>query len=354
MSKIQDPKLQDVINLVVMKLGKNEAELLVEYEEIKKAANSALTDAEKSIYAREKLKASYKTQIRSPAVMIEGLLLGVGDLIDTITRDKTVALQLFKVNPDKATKEGYTDAQGVPLDRTPAWGDRPNPNYGKPLPAEAYMKRLVVIGSYGGNPPRAASMILNDDQAKQDLVKYHGAKVAFRANIPDKQPSELVLKLNPSTTTKFESSSNQTIPEVEVVLKSAILDPFRCAKLVDLAQYHETHKGDKQSFVIVTARVSEVSDSPNPKTGNYMMVLDSLLDNDLPLDHPGITVWVPGSHGKLINFDSPSVVTIIGTTQQSEWQDQVRMMINAMGIYVDPKWRFAKAEKPSGAVRQVS
>jgi hypothetical protein len=159
--------------------------------------------------------------------------------------------------------------------------------------------------------------------------------------------------MNQSTKTEFTETPIPSMPDVDTVLKSAILAPFRCNKLVDLLKFHEAHKGDNNFFVVVSGRVSDVTPEPNAKTGNYMMVLDSLLDDDLPPDHPGITVFIPGTHKALMTFDAPTVVTVIGTVAENERDNEKRAIINAMGIFCDSKWFFPKGQNPADATKQA-
>ena len=352
MVEIKDPKLRDLVNMIALKTGKSEDKLLEEYSAILELAkeNKNLNDAEKAIYARESFKSKYKTQLRSPAVAMEGVELGASGLIDMVRGKRTTALQLYQANKDKAIAEGYViigeKGEPIPMERDPNSRD-----FGKPLPENSWFKQVITVVSYGGNPPKVAKLSLNNELARTDMVKYHGKKIAFRANVAQKQQSEIVLRINQSTVTEFNEITSNEIPDVATVLKSGILAPFRVNKLSDLEKWHNDHGAQREMFVVVTGRVSEISHEPNPATKNYMMVLDSVLDDDLPLDHPGITVWIPDTHKSLLDFDSPSIVTVVGTTSQTEWNDRLSTMINAMGIYVDPKWKTDK--NPASAVRQL-
>jgi hypothetical protein len=63
--------------------------------------------------ALQRLALVYKKQLRSPAVGFEGIVVGVGDAIDMVAKQRRTALELYKMNPKQAIDDGFVDEDGL-------------------------------------------------------------------------------------------------------------------------------------------------------------------------------------------------------------------------------------------------
>ena len=73
-----------------------------------------------------------KTRSRIRAKPIDGVFFGFFPAYDVNRSQRALAIETFRTNPDKAVREGWSDAAGTPLDMRrdigPAGSERKNPN----------------------------------------------------------------------------------------------------------------------------------------------------------------------------------------------------------------------------------
>jgi len=306
---------------------------------------------EKKLLARAFIitKGYYKRELRSPAKFFEGVILGVNSPFDMVALARRQAAEMYRTDPEKAIKEGWTDAEGNPLDRRTSFGSgRANPNYGKPLPEHSYIQNIFGVCRAQGEKEFVPFKLTLGDQLANKIEIPTMVPVQFRANIPEAQDDPNVRRLNPYTRMTFTPVQVDGF-DVETILNDKMLDRYK-VELGDLQAYHARVASDPQRIVITQADVQYIDPEVNAVTGNKMMVLD---DATLPDDHPGVTAWVPPHLLDAIDFGIGSRVWVIGSTVEAQFNEGPSILINVLGIHAIPEYKVPPDEVSAGIVSKV-
>lgn len=329
------------------KLGLNESVVLKDFDKALEKTNSMseLTEEERIMRAFVKVKGDYKQQLRSPAKFFEGVVLGKSEPFDMTQPAKRAALAAYQEDSENAIKSGLVDAEGTPLDTKETFGSRPNPGFGKPLPKTRYIANLFGMARMQGETDfKVVRMPLGENLALMSVPLM--TAVTFRANLPDKQPDDGSVRLNPYAQIEFKELDMDL--KVDDIFTSEILKGF-AMNLTDIAAVHDRLSNDPQRVVIACGDVQYLS-APNDEGRSRMLVLE---DSSLSIDDDGITVWVPKYVDEMcVDFGSGSRVYVIGSTSQQSRDDGIRYSLNAMGIYAIPKYKMAADENPMGVVKR--
>jgi len=328
-------KIEYLFGEVQQKLGIKEEQIKAEFE---KLLDPSIEDEYVRLRkAYTMLRSKYKDELRSPAIAFTGYIIGSSEPFDVFRNARRDALLMWQTDRKRAIAEGWCDEEGRPLDRRKVFSSgRENPNYGKPLPENAYIRNVIGVTEHDGEV-RKFRLTLNEDLALQDIP--HGVPVRFRANIARQQTDANWLQLMPSTKTIFRETDEE-LPSLVEILQSQIFDDIR-VELADIPEFVNAHRDNPQRVCLVEAEVIHIADEPNETTGNLMIVLD---DMSLDFDDPGVVAWVPEHLQDLITFGPGSVVYVIGQPQVTTWNDQERAMINTWGIFPDPDFVVEKGE----------
>jgi hypothetical protein len=348
-------KLADQLGVEVTQINEDFQKLI---EEVKRDERFTTAD-ENTIkqIAKNRLIARKRREMASPAITWEGIILGVGDLIDGVMRQRQLTEQAFKVDPFK-TQEGWmfggrlvlSDADGKPLypktESNTKWG-----RTGKPLPDHSWMRNIFGVASpidkktRKAGEPRPFTMILSDKRAINGKAILMNVPIRFRGI--DKTTAEHqkagVYNITDSAFTEFQKAPDLKLPTIETIIST------NCSKLFEplgaLDEYHSKTQNDPGRWLITEGTVSLIDMTPNPKTQNLRMVVDdeTLLFTKGEGQGPiGVTCWVPTDRNIIIDFAQDSRIYILGKTTQGKKLDPVTrqptdepgdIMLNVYGIY---------------------
>ena len=330
------------------KLSIPEEDIKKEYDSLldeEKAIHIDLNDEDHKTRALQRLAMSYKKQLRSPAVGFEGMIIGVGDAIDTVARIRAEAIKMFKENPQQAISSGITNEEGEPLDTREKWASgQPNRRFGKPLPEHNFLKTVfgVALKKNVENSVKFFILNLTGEMAKDDNIPIF-KPVSFRAI--DRTPQELDEKeyrLNFSVFTKFTVDESITVPPVNDLINNYC--NHLKVNLSDLDKYHDANEDDFNRLVIVEGDVSTLILDPTI-VGSRRLILDQDQE-DIDLESEGTTCWVPLRTD--IDFAEQSKVIVIGRTARGKKRDDQGnftdepgdVMINVFGLYCLPEYKI--------------
>lgn len=216
----------------------------------------------------------------------------------------------------------------VPLDNMPAYGERANPNYGKPLPAEQYRMAGIFLGevegdrgvyffSYKGEAsksfnPTTFSMIhmavIRDQNNTNRLYGFKNGTLDSlynNAELPDDAGN------------KVEEPSVEDYQNFTMEYSGDNYSP-----LIDLNRYH-VNVGDlpyAERYVVTDGSVSSVNMTPNSYGTRRVTITD--LNSDFNYEGgswAGTTCWFPKNIG--IDFGIGSSVIVVGRTSQGRNDD---------------------------------
>jgi len=330
------------------KLGIPKGDVIAKYEAEYKALSKVLATKDANVIATRafvKIKGHFGQELRSPALIFEGITLGVTEPFDMVRTARRAAMEAWQENPQNAIAKGICDANGIPLDTKAVFASsKANPNFGKPLPEHSYIRNVVGVVEHDGKM-KLFSMPLGDKHINVPVIGM--MPYTFRANVAGKQNDPKVLSLNPYSKIEFavmKADMSEALQD-----NAALYESHRLA-LAEIQQFHGRVAGDPQRFAIVEADVMYIDPQPNPNTGNRMIVL---ADDSLAPDHPGITAWIPGSIP--VDFGSGSRVVLCGQTTETTFQAEegLNYIINVTGIYAIPELKVPAEEVPQSAVRKV-
>jgi len=308
-----------------------------------------LSEEDKNQRALSRLALLYKKQLRSPATGFEGFIIGMGDCVDIVAKQKRDALEKYKNDPQQAILQGIVDEQGIPLDTRKEWaGGRRNSSYGKPLPEHNYLRNIIGIAINSKNVndiPKVFTMNLSGDKAKdENLPIFQPVRFMAIDKTPKENTSSYVL--NPSSFTTFNVDNELKIPEFETLLK--ITNVF--VEIKDLAEYHLLTKDNFNRFVITEGSVSSLRLEPTSIGSRIMNIEDETLALEDIEANNGITCWIPSRIN--IDFAEGSKVLVVGRTSQGKKRDDMgnltdelsNVTINTFGIYAIPKYKIELPE----------
>ena len=292
--------------------------------------------------ALQRLALEYKKQLRSPAVSFEGIIIGLGDCIDTTARQKREALELFGTDPQTAISEGITNEEGVPLDTRKEWSTgRANPRHGKSLPENNFLRNIwgVVKKTRVEEQPRFFQMVISGESATDETLPIF-KPVKFMAIDKSLEGSENY-KLNFSTLTKFVVDETLQLPPFKKLIEQYV----GITKLSELDNYHNTVKDDFNRLVVIEADVSALNIEPNAFGSRIMFIEDSDIALE-DLDATGLTCWLPTRAE--VDFAEGSKVLVTGRTTQGKKKDDVGTLteelgdvsLNVYGLYPIPEYKI--------------
>lgn len=313
--------------------------------------HSDLSEDERKQRALSRLALSYKKMMRTPAVGFEGIIIGVSDSIDMVAKRRRTAEELFKNNPQEAVMKGITDEQGNPLDTTELWGEKRNPNFGKPLPKTNLMRNIYGVATKSSNEndtPKFFSLTIQGDKAGNEKYPMF-TPVRFMAIDKTKDDNKgKVYSLNASSFTNFKVDSSIQLPPIETILQNSCSDIF--SKIEDLEEYHSLTKDDYNRIVITEGSVSTLNLEPTAFGSRVMNIEDEELALENIDAKSGVTCWLPLREN--IDFAEGSKVLVVGRTNQGKRKDDEGNLteelgditINTFGVYAIPAF---KIEVPS-------
>lgn len=341
-------KLKKLQNACQEKLGIEPEQVISTYNKELTRLKSVLADLSEEQLARRAyvtVSGLFKRDLRSPAKFFEGIVIGAGPIFNMVGQAREEALALWQTDREKAIKEGFTDAEGRPLDRREQFASgRKNPEFGKPLPEERNIQNAVGVAAPKGGDIKFFRLVLGENLAGKVKIPLN-TPVMFRANIPDTQEDPNMYRLNPYAHIEFQETENPEIPPAEEIYESEYLEKYR-VPLGELPDFHKIHGRDPQRFLATVGDVAFIDEAPNPTTGSLRIVLD---DETLPEEHDGFAAWVTPHLQGMIDFDMGSRIYACGSSASTEFRDRGEVwMINLFGFFAIPRFKIPKGEAPRG------
>ena len=341
-------ELNEYISKWSEKLSISEGDIKKEYDKLVEEEGTihpALGEEDRKTRALQRLAMVYKKQLRSPAIGFEGMIIGIGDTVDTVARIRAEAIKMFRENPEMAISQGITDSDGYPLDTRKEWSaGRPNKGYAKPLPEHSFLRTIfgVALKKNIENSVRFFTLNLSGEIAKDDTIPIF-KPITFRAI--DRTPPELKdtqYKLNSSMFTDFTIDESLKVPPLDVLINNYC--GSMKINISDLDGYHDENADDYNRLAIVEGDVTTLVLEPT-SVGSKRLVLDSEQEK-FDLESPGTTCWVPERIN--IDFAEQSKIVVIGrTTRGKKLDDQGvpteepgDVMINVFGLYPLPDYKI--------------
>jgi hypothetical protein len=333
----------DKLSISITDIEKDFNNFLTEENEVHKD----LSADERTSRALNRTALHYKRLLKTPATGFEGVIIGVGDCVDMVAKQRLAAITLFKTSPQEAVTNGITDENGVPLDTKEKWGEKINPNFGKPLPEHNYIRNLYGIAikkKVKDDKPKLFTMTLTGAKAEDETIPIF-APVRFMANDNIKLSTENCYVLRQSTFTKFDIDKTLILPEFGELIKSVLKDSF--VELKNLTAYHTANKDNFNRLVITEGDVSSLNLEPTAFGSRIMTIDDEALALENIEGADGITCWL--SNRINIDFAEGSKVIVVGKTNQGKKKDELglpteelgNVSINVYGVYALPQYKIA-------------
>jgi len=206
----------------------------------------------------------------------------------------------------------------IPLDNMKSYGERANPNFGKPLPHEQYRMDGVFIGDVDGD------MGLYYFSYKGEASKHFNPKTFTSISmqvIRDQNNPDRMYGFKEGTLESLEVLVNQPDPEkYREYLAEYASD--NVSQLIDLERYHANSANlpYAKKFVVTDGSVSSVNMTPNTYGTRRVTITD--LNSDFDYEGgswAGTTCWFP-SHVE-IEFGIGSSIIVVGRTSQGRNED---------------------------------
>ena len=308
----------------------NEKEIRKEYDKFLVDTRANCDGDEAAIIARalKRTMLYFKKQLRSPAVMFQGIILAAGQARDLISKQRDQAIASYKADPDAAIRNGVVSVEGeviTPLDSRPTWANgKANPSFGKPLPEHSWLRTVYGVGAVDGETPRFFIMNLNGERGKDMEIPLH-TPVEFKA-VNKTEATDTHMKMNASAYTTFEPWADSTMPGVMDVINTFCKD--NVVDINNLEDWHKSNETNFNRFCIVKGDILTLNPEPT-SFGSYVMSLDS----DDWESEPTMC-WVDGAVN-IDNLAEADEVVVFGSTSKGIDSDgnPRDVSINVMGIH---------------------
>ncbi len=322
--------------------------------------------------ARNRLVTRKRREMNSPAISWEGMILGAGDLIDGVAKQRRLTDASFKKDP-VSTQAGVifegrlvkSDENGKALYPKTETNDKWK-RTGTPLPEHSWMRSIYGVAQpldkktcKPSGEIRKFGMTLNDKHAvevSKMLKGKYNKPIRFKGidktNADQAKAGEYYI--TDSAFTEFNLAPELKMPAPELVIANALTD--RVEVLGNLEEYHAKNSEKFDRWVVVEGNVSLLNLEPNAKTQNMLMILDdeSLLFAPKEGGSSGVACWIPTDRGIEIDFCQDSRVYVVGRTSQGKKRDPITKQtldepgdvnINVFGIYCPEM--FKVCQKPA-------
>ena len=303
----------------------------------------------------------------SNAIPWEGIVIGIGDLIDTVAKQRRVTEAAFKADSMK-TMKGWiynevfvkSDADGKPL-YPETDGNKKFGRANKPLPEHSWLRTIYLFvkpidpkTKLPAGPPQPAVMIVNNQYAinpTMPLMKTVKFKAINKTGTEDSKLGEY--RINHSAFTKFDAITIKDFPPIETIL-AGITSHF--VSLGEMDAWHVKNESNKARWIVTEGSVSNLNLEPHPKTQNMSI---SLYDESLTFggsDKTAIMCWVPTDRNIEIDFGQESRIYIIGRPNRGKAKDPVTkavlegvpgdVSINVYGVFAPEMFKVSPAVLP--------
>lgn len=324
------------------------------FEEVKSSPFvTGRSEEQISALARNKLIVYVAKSAGGPSTcQWEGIIIGIGDLVDTVAKQIQLSKEAFNVDAAKAFKGTIyggrlvqTDENGNPVYPDTEVNKKMN-RIGKPIPEHSYLRTIYGVGypidqkTGKPSPPQMFTMAINGSQAINVSAIPAMKQVKFRAidKTKEQDMANHMYKINMSSATRFTVAEIKGFPDVETILRDFT---GKFITLGEIEVWHAENAEDFNRLMITEGSVTQLNLEPNPKTNNMMM---TITDETLMFgtDKTGVLCWVPADRSIEMDFGVESRVFVVGRTTQGKARDPVTkqitdepgdVMINVIGLY---------------------
>ena len=299
-------------------------------EELREEYNTALANTPPGPLQESKVlkDLNRKHAIRSPAVSYEGIIIGIGQLVDFNKTKVAEANEAYQANEQDAIERGLVKVEGdrvIILDTRKDFGEgKKNDNFGKELKESLNRPCVTLIKQDDGY--KLGFLNLRNNIAKGPLPPRN-ALLQFRANGTVEEG--------------LRTSDVATVFKTQEVISSESLNELimqygesNIKILGDCFDYHralpERTPEFYNRFVITTGNVSFVKPSEDPEKSHFLVLDDPSVDKpiscflaynvDIPEQNSEITLVAQTGIGK--GWDS----------EKKEQTDEDVLNLNIMGI----------------------
>jgi hypothetical protein len=291
------------------------------------------------------------------------MVIGIGDVIDTIAKQKRFSEAAFKKDPMTAIKGVIYQGKLVQTtdDGTPIY-PKTDANVkmgrvGKPLPKYSWLRTIYGVGRpiIRGKTTVPQTFILSvNGEAAVTIASHIPVMKPVKFKAIDKTSTDDAkaghYRANASTFTKFKVEDIAGFPGVETVLKEF---SGHYVELGGLESYTDENAEDPARWVVTEGSVKLVFPQPNEKTGNMRL---TITDESIMFSGQSVvTVWIPQNRGIVLDFGPESRVFVVGRANRGKKLDEVTrektdepgdVMINAFGLYAPELFKIAPEVLP--------
>ena len=247
----------------------------------------------------------------------------------------------------------------IPLDNISAYGERKNPNYGKPLPASQTRMQGVFLGEVDGE--EGMYYFSYKGEASKKFTPRTFRLLHFDCIRDSNTPNRIYgfktgtlesLKMNADLTDDTRVAEPGITDMQNYTMEHAMAN---YSPLIDLNRYHASvsDRNFAEKFVITDGAVTHIDATPNKIGSRRITITDVNADyNYEAAGWAGTTCWVPPHLD--IDFGINSSVLVVGRTSQGRNEDgSMRdvslnlsgiLCVNNMGVIAEPFEAAAEEE----------
>ena len=260
--------------------------------------------------------------------------------------------RVMETIPDSAMQVD-DDRWIIPVDNRKAWGDgQPNPNYGKPTPAENWSRRLFLVAKLGEGEYQKYQLSMKGEHCK-DFIPDTFRLCTFDCIPSSNSGSLLHARKDGSTANSLQylESSEDIVTLIQTVLSHEL------TPLIMLGNHHSenSHLKAHEKMLITDGNVTNMILQPYSNGNRLIHVSDFNTDADFDNDgHESVSCWIPEHIN--IDFGIGSEVIICGRTSQGTDKEGVLrdVSLNVLGLFAIKKFGSADMASEVPVVEELT
>lgn len=277
----------------------------------------------------------------------DAIVFGVSGLIDSTAKYRDAAIQLFREDPKRAIKDGYTTEKGVPIDTRKTFDSgASNPFFGKPFREHNYIQLIAGIAQLQqddaklGPLPFVATMDRNSPDAKAPPL-FHRVKFSFTSYQDDPAIFEAERGAEKAVGLRIRIPRGGTFEVVGPVDPMVSVSKYAPEMVVSLEGLDDwaNKAGPARDRRLVAVEGDVVRMDLMPAAGNNRRIS---IDNGHDIKGYGTTVWVPDTVP--IDFAEDSKVVAFGNARAGNPESSFGASLNAMGVWPKPDYKVPLPE----------
>lgn len=257
----------------------------------------------------------------------KGIVLGATGPEDAIENTRQISFHIFNKDPERAVREGYTNDDGVVLDRRDRVMGRPNPKRGMPLEGEDWRRTIIGLATKADESDYKFFTLNCYGEEAVNIKVLSNVPVFFRAL--EKMSGNERMTLTTSSVTRF------TPIDEEINIEEKLKEKNLIVPLKGIEEWYEYNKQDKRAILVTEGSVYRMRREPNERNRKSLILSEYE-------DPEAIQPFSVRENVSMDGFDEDARVLVFGKPRYI----RNRLWIDTLGVYPLKDYLIPLVEAP--------